>query len=349
MNDNPNYYGILPADVRYSKTISSSAKLLYAEFSALTNKEGYCFASNKYFSNLYDVSERSITAWIKELENSGFLNVELTKNSTGTHRKIFLPDRKNLHTGMKKTSTPRLKKTSNPPEENFYTKEYYKDNNKNNNNNKEYSKGDLEKSQREKVCNYLEDLIFEHSLSELEKFTQQPKDVFFVDKENQHGKDFVIGVLKKINDYCFKNLDYIEKRKSLSGVFYKFAKSHETKLITEVKEKIDETYTKYFGEKYQYSKSDDRHLFELIEKVRQSIQEYNSGEIATDYQISSGIGIMFQKLPDEYRLPAKFKMPLINTNYQQIKLSIKNQTNGSNNKPTDSFTEFLKKGIGFRM
>lgn len=74
--EKPNYYAIIPANVRYSK-ISASAKLLYGEITALSNKNGYCHAWNKYFAELYDKSNGTISRWIKELEQGNFITVEL--------------------------------------------------------------------------------------------------------------------------------------------------------------------------------------------------------------------------------------------------------------------------------
>ena len=49
----PGYYAIIPSDVRYDDSIPPNAKLLYGEISALIGAEGYCFASNDYFAELY--------------------------------------------------------------------------------------------------------------------------------------------------------------------------------------------------------------------------------------------------------------------------------------------------------
>ena len=71
--DKPNYYAVIPADVRYSKKLTPNAKLLYAEITALSNKDKVCWASNKYFSNLYEVSNVTISRWISNLVKNKFI------------------------------------------------------------------------------------------------------------------------------------------------------------------------------------------------------------------------------------------------------------------------------------
>lgn len=77
-NESPCYYSIIPADVRYDKRLTPNAKLLYAEITALTNMNGQCFATNEYFANLYSVSKVSISKWIKNLIDCGYLTSEIT-------------------------------------------------------------------------------------------------------------------------------------------------------------------------------------------------------------------------------------------------------------------------------
>ena len=74
----PNYYAILTAEVRYNKTLTPNAKLLYAEITALINMNGDCFASNKYFADLYGKSKTTVSKWVSELVKEGFVEIKLT-------------------------------------------------------------------------------------------------------------------------------------------------------------------------------------------------------------------------------------------------------------------------------
>ena len=55
--ENPGYYSILPSSVRYDENLKANEKILYSEISVLCNKNGYCYASNDYFANLYHVDK----------------------------------------------------------------------------------------------------------------------------------------------------------------------------------------------------------------------------------------------------------------------------------------------------
>lgn len=75
--EEPNYYAIIPANVRYDKRLIQGAKLLYGEITALSNKKGYCWASNNYFMKLYKVSRNTIQSWLKSLEVCGYISREV--------------------------------------------------------------------------------------------------------------------------------------------------------------------------------------------------------------------------------------------------------------------------------
>ena len=81
------YYAIIPASVRYDEELTDKAKLLYGEITALSNKEGYCFATNKYFANLYKCTNRAIQNAISKLQENGYIHVVIEDNY---QRKIYL-------------------------------------------------------------------------------------------------------------------------------------------------------------------------------------------------------------------------------------------------------------------
>ena len=88
----PGYYAVIPADVRYDDRIPANAKLLYGEISALIGKDGFCFASNQYFADIYGCTCKSISRLISALEKNGYITLELEKDKTGqvVRRKLYL-------------------------------------------------------------------------------------------------------------------------------------------------------------------------------------------------------------------------------------------------------------------
>jgi len=88
--ENPTYYAVIPATVRYDNRLTMGAKMMYGEITCLSNKLGYCWASNRYFANLYNVHENTIQNWITSLKRCGYVKVDTKQNQSGSMRKIYL-------------------------------------------------------------------------------------------------------------------------------------------------------------------------------------------------------------------------------------------------------------------
>lgn len=90
--ERPGYYAIIPADVRYDDRIPANAKLLYGEISALIGKDGFCFASNQYFANIYGCTPVTIARLVSKLEEAGYIKRELERDQSGqvARRKLYL-------------------------------------------------------------------------------------------------------------------------------------------------------------------------------------------------------------------------------------------------------------------
>ena len=89
MEEKPNYYAIIPANVRYDETLKLGEKMMYGEITSLTFKTGECWASNNYFARLYKVSPQAISKWIKTLEKQKYITISYEKEGNRTLKRII--------------------------------------------------------------------------------------------------------------------------------------------------------------------------------------------------------------------------------------------------------------------
>ena len=106
--ETPNYYAILTAKVRYDKRLKPMEKILYAEITALIGVGGSCFASNKYFADLYDCTEKAISCYIANLKKYGYIEAEYVMCGNRCEKRFIKV------TGLGETpiEKPKAKKTS---------------------------------------------------------------------------------------------------------------------------------------------------------------------------------------------------------------------------------------------
>lgn len=87
--EKPSYYAIIPSVVRYDEKLSASEKLMYGELTCLTNKLGYCYASNSYFAKLYGKDASTISRWVKNLEDCGYITINYEREGKQIVRRII--------------------------------------------------------------------------------------------------------------------------------------------------------------------------------------------------------------------------------------------------------------------
>lgn len=141
-NEQPNYYSIITANVRYDRELKANEKLLFSEITALANKSGYCTATNGYFAPLYDVTKTTISNWINDLKEKGYVKVFFQKNGKQIiGRKIYpvmdpikekesTPVKENDNTPIKEKDNTYSRKEQEGIKENFKhpIKEKFKEN-----------------------------------------------------------------------------------------------------------------------------------------------------------------------------------------------------------------------------
>jgi len=66
----------IPKEIWESQQLSIMEKVLFVEIHSLDNERG-CYASNRYFSEFFHVSERQIQTYIALLKAKGFITVTI--------------------------------------------------------------------------------------------------------------------------------------------------------------------------------------------------------------------------------------------------------------------------------
>lgn len=81
---------LLPAAVRYDSRLKGDAKVLYSEILLLSNKAGYCYATDQHLAALFDAGQRTITRHIAELKKYGYIKIETKRQGKRvTERHIY--------------------------------------------------------------------------------------------------------------------------------------------------------------------------------------------------------------------------------------------------------------------
>lgn len=87
------YYTLLPPNVRYDDRLTGDEKVLFSEILFLSQKNGYCFASNSYLSNLFGVTKVCISNRISNLKKYRYIDTEIIYKENSKQiekRKIYI-------------------------------------------------------------------------------------------------------------------------------------------------------------------------------------------------------------------------------------------------------------------
>lgn len=78
MKRQANYFAVIPSKVRYNKNLTTRAKIIFCELTALCDEQGQVFESNDVISERYKLSGRTISKSIVELEKAKLIDISKT-------------------------------------------------------------------------------------------------------------------------------------------------------------------------------------------------------------------------------------------------------------------------------
>lgn len=125
-------YSLIPISILRDNNLTSLEKLLLIEIISLCKQRGYCRATNKYFSNINNVSRKTISKSINNIASCNYIKIEYdNKNLNNSKRTIRLSEvlnlelnsiKENLNTSIKETFK-QYNKNNNNKINNIYTED----------------------------------------------------------------------------------------------------------------------------------------------------------------------------------------------------------------------------------
>lgn len=108
------YDSVIPMAMWFDKKLDPIDVKIYAIIRNLSNKVGYCFATNEYISETTEFANRTIQRSLVTLKRNGYIEIETNKNGIYWQRRIYISDKfkKSLRSDSQVTP-PRL--PSHPP------------------------------------------------------------------------------------------------------------------------------------------------------------------------------------------------------------------------------------------
>lgn len=116
----------LPASLLGDNKLTPLERLLLINILSLCKKQGYCWASNEYFCNFFDVTKPTISKSISSLSKYNYIELEYDNHEKNNSKRIIRISEvlKNKLTGIKENYNKGTKENFNQ-----YNKSNYKKNN----------------------------------------------------------------------------------------------------------------------------------------------------------------------------------------------------------------------------
>lgn len=105
-----NWNLIVPSVILFDNNLSSTEKILLSLIHSLSNETGYCYASNKYLSEVFNMNKVALSNILTHLENKQYIIRSVERNEKkqivkrGIKIKIEIPIYKKMNRGITQNS-----------------------------------------------------------------------------------------------------------------------------------------------------------------------------------------------------------------------------------------------------
>lgn len=105
----------IPTSILGDSSLTSLEKLILMEIVSLSKKEGYCWAKNKHFMDMFNVTKQTVSKSISSLSKNNYIKLEYIKKDINDSERKIIPSGvlKNFLTGIPKKYNSSIQKNFN--------------------------------------------------------------------------------------------------------------------------------------------------------------------------------------------------------------------------------------------
>lgn len=111
MDEQRNYWGVVPGEVLHDRDLTSAAKLLYLVLSSMVGRNGYCWPSNETLGEELAMSKRRVQELLANLQDRGYIRVSVRRSEQTNE-----VERRYIYCGMFVSQQTEPPSGENPPE-----------------------------------------------------------------------------------------------------------------------------------------------------------------------------------------------------------------------------------------
>lgn len=105
----------IPTSILGDSSLTSLEKLILIEIVSLSKKEGYCWAKNKHFMDMFNVTKQTVSKSISSLSKNNYIKLEYIERDINVSKRKIIPSGvlKNFLTGIQKKYNSSIQKNFN--------------------------------------------------------------------------------------------------------------------------------------------------------------------------------------------------------------------------------------------
>jgi len=93
----PNFETLtIPSEILFNKNLSDREKILLSIILSLSRKSNFCYAGNKYISDIFNVTDETISRVFSSLKDKKYIKMNYNNKTTNSRKREIVPIKENI-------------------------------------------------------------------------------------------------------------------------------------------------------------------------------------------------------------------------------------------------------------